>query len=323
MTWFPLTPARRGSGAGRRRARGWRAAGAALCALSMAACGGDNGNGVSGTTPPTIAILSAFPAELAAVLEHVTVTDTVVIDGHVYRIGTLGQARVVVAMTGIGLVNSTTITTAVLDHFDVGGLVFSGVAGSTLNIADVMVPEQWTLGDGQIYAADPVWLGLARGIVGSVGAEFEHCTNAPTVTSPEVCLPNLPVMVVGGIGESSDEFNGRAFVCKPTGGDVFGCDVASSTAAATLALARDGMPPVAAAEPPPFIAQDNETAAFARVASQRGVPFIAFRAVSDGGGDPLGLPGFPAQFFAYYRLSAHNAAAAATTFVRRFISSAG
>jgi len=44
------------------------------------------------------------------------------------------------------------------------------------------------------------------------------------------------------------------------------------------------------------------------VASAHGVPFLIVRGVSDGAGDPLGLPGFPAQFFAYYRLAADNAA---------------
>ena len=47
------------------------------------------------------------------------------------------------------------------------------------------------------------------------------------------------------------------------------------------------------------------------------MPFIAFRAVSDGDGDPLGLPGFPQQFFAYYPLAAANAAAVAEAFVAR------
>ena len=52
-------------------------------------------------------------------------------------------------------------------------------------------------------------------------------------------------------------------------------------------------------------------------AAERGVPFIAFRAVSDGEGDPLNLRGFPDQFYAYYPLAAHNAAAAAEAFVSR------
>ena len=46
----------------------------------------------------------------------------------------------------------------------------------------------------------------------------------------------------------------------------------------------------------------------AAVAAAHGVPFLIVRGVSDGAGDPLGLPGFPAQFFAYYRLAADNAA---------------
>ena len=53
----------------------------------------------------------------------------------------------------------------------------------------------------------------------------------------------------------------------------------------------------------------------ARGAAVRGLPFIAFRAVSDGEGDPLGVPGFPAQFFAYYRLAARNATAATVAFL--------
>jgi hypothetical protein len=51
-----------------------------------------------------------------------------------------------------------------------------------------------------------------------------------------------------------------------------------------------------------------ETAAVAAVAAELNIPFLAMRAVSDGAGDPKGDRGFPAQFFDYYRLSAHNAA---------------
>ena len=54
-----------------------------------------------------------------------------------------------------------------------------------------------------------------------------------------------------------------------------------------------------------------------REAAARGVRFIAFRATSDGSGDPLDLPGFPAQFFTDYRLAAYNAAAAAIGFLEK------
>jgi len=48
------------------------------------------------------------------------------------------------------------------------------------------------------------------------------------------------------------------------------------------------------------------------------VPFIGFRAISDGGtGDSLGLVGFLPQFSAYYRFAARNAAAAALAVLER------
>jgi len=58
------------------------------------------------------------------------------------------------------------------------------------------------------------------------------------------------------------------------------------------------------------------------VAQRKVVPFIGFRAASDGpsntpgsGGDPLMLPGFPAQFVVYKQLAADNAATAAIAFL--------
>jgi len=51
------------------------------------------------------------------------------------------------------------------------------------------------------------------------------------------------------------------------------------------------------------------------VATANKTPFIGFRAGSDGGGDPLMLPGFPFQYFFYQELAAHNAAIAAVDFL--------
>jgi hypothetical protein len=38
--------------------------------------------------------------------------------------------------------------------------------------------------------------------------------------------------------------------------------------------------------------------------------------VSDGAGDPLGLPGFPSQFVVYRQLAANNAAAVTLALLR-------
>jgi nucleoside phosphorylase len=58
-----------------------------------------------------------------------------------------------------------------------------------------------------------------------------------------------------------------------------------------------------------------ETAAVATVAARHHLPFLGFRAASDGNGDPLMLPGFPFQFFVYRQLAADNAAAVALRFL--------
>jgi nucleoside phosphorylase len=62
-------------------------------------------------------------------------------------------------------------------------------------------------------------------------------------------------------------------------------------------------------------AQDEETAAVASIARQYRVPFLGIRAVSDGQGDPLHLPGFPWQFFVYRQLAGNNAATVTIAFL--------
>ncbi|MEO8603725.1 MAG: hypothetical protein ABI629_14220 [bacterium] len=292
-----------------------RRASALFCiAALLGACGSDGDD--EHASAPAYAVLSAFPAELAAVLEHVEVEQTTVVDGRTVRLGRLGGARVVVAMTGIGLLNAAMTSTIVLDNFAVDGVIVSGVAGSPYRIGDVVVPESWAGDDGQAFAADPRWLRLARGAAAGDAGGLARCTMVPSHSPDPVCLGFAPAIIVGGAGHSSDSFGNTPFKCQPAGGDVFGCDIAQPRAA----LARGGglrqtAAPVAAAADP--VSSDMETAAIGRAAAAHGLPYIAFRADSDGAEDPLGLPGFPTQFFAYYPLAAHNAAAAAASFIER------
>ena len=241
------------------------------------------------TKAPYVAILSAFPAELAPLLAQANVTETISAGDRVFHVGTLAGVRVILVRGGIGLVNAADTAQRILDRFPVVALMFSGVAGSDLDIADVAVPAEW--GDGTAsYPADASLLAVAQ-TVASSGIALEHCNPVPP--GPMVCLDHGPRIVVGGRGVSADPFGGNAFTCMPGGGPIFGCDVASNSPDAT----------------------DMETAAVARVAHDAGVPFLGFRGVSDGNGDPLGLPGFPAQFLTYYQLAADNAAAATIAFL--------
>lgn len=228
------------------------------------------------------------------------------------RIGVLGGVRVVLGMTGIGLINADATARAVLARFPVTGVVVSGVAGAPQRIADVAVPEAWALRDGSTYAADPAWLAHARQLAGA-SPVLERCTEVPATGEP-VCLPFAPAVFVGGVGRSDDPFLGRPFPCEPGGDDVFGCDIPLGTPGETAAADEGRLAGPHQNEP---AAVDMESAAIARVAAEAGLPYIAFRAVSDGSEDPLDLPGFPAQFFAYYRLAASNAAAATEQFLAR------
>jgi nucleoside phosphorylase len=290
----------------------------ALLALCAAACS-DGGSG-SGTTQAPVAVLSAFPAELAAVLDRATVEETTTIDDHVFRTGTIGGTRVVIAMTGIGLTNARNTTNLLLDNFDVSGVVVSAVAGSPLLVGDVTVPASWVLDDGSSFSSDPDWLEEAAAVAAAGKVALESCAIIPDVgvipgatPGDQVCFPYTPRVVVGGFGSSSDPYGETPLGCTPNGNDVFACDADPQSAvsvggAMTAELVRIDQGTQAA--------YDQETAAIARVAAARGLPFIAFRGSSDGGDDPLNLTGFT-EFFAYYRLAAHNAAAAAAAFLER------
>jgi hypothetical protein len=102
-----------------------------------------------------------------------------------------------------------------------------------------------------------------------------------------------PTVVFGGQALSFDPFGATPFACRPDGGEIFGCALPAGALHPRTITTVD--------------VEDMESAAVARVAARRRVPFLAVRGGSDGGGDPRGDRGFPAQFFDYYRLAAHNA----------------
>ena len=289
---------------------------AAVAALLAALCGCGGTVVVNSPPAPFFAVLSAFPAETAPLLEQANVDETMMFNGKVFRMGTLGGVHVAIGLTGIGLLNAANTTRAVLDGLPVTGIVFSGVAGSSLRIGDVAVPMAWSFKDGTTYPSYPAWLDLAAQLTPPGVVSFEQCTVVPASGKP-VCLPFEPAISVGGVGLSSDTFGDTPFACQPMGNDIFGCDVAAGTTAGASADGSRSLGGAAAADTEAPIVEDMETAAVAREAAARGLPFIGFRSVSDGADDPLGLPGFPSQFFAYYRLAARNAAAATIAFLER------
>lgn len=323
----------------------------AACRIGVLACALAS-PAAAGEPVPRLLVLSAYPAEMTRLLAATEVTGTKVIDERTFYLGVLEGHAVVLALTGIGLVNAATTTSAALGDadFDVERIVFSGVAGSTRYIGDVAVPERWTDGQGNFWEADAAMLDLARAVAADPAVTLESCApvgdplclgEGPTTgLATPVCIldeedhqPHRSEILVGDVGRSSDPFDDHALPCLPLGGNVFGCEVCGSEESRSPNPLRFLEGTVAFLDPSLFfrflewgaqgvqyVAEDMETVAVARVAYGDGTsptPFIAFRAVSDGRGDPLGLPGFPAQFFAYHELAAGNAAAATTAFLRR------
>ena len=275
-------------------------------------------------------ILSAFPAEADAVLSHTRLErdPVAVADGRHFYLGSIGGKKVMVAMTGIGLVNATETTeTALASSISVGALVFSGVAGGggRVRIADVAVPARWTLDNGATFhPVDPGMLAAAQAL--SVGLESVNYLGNRRIKL--IDLKREPQVFVGGDGSSFDNNNGQAFPCIPNGGGVFGCQPRSApdrslrytgnffqAAGPWLKNGLISNLNIASTADPAFDATDNETAAAQAVAYAHGVPFLAIRGISDGAGDPLRLPGFPFQFFFYKRIAADNAARVTAAFL--------
>ncbi|GIW46058.1 MAG: phosphorylase [Candidatus Binatia bacterium] len=306
---------REAGGATRARSEGARYAWIATLVLP-ALLGGCGDDGEAARRAP-IAVVSALPAEMAPIVARVQVAESRVVERWRLRRGQLGAREVVLLVTGVGMVNAENAMQVLLEQFEVSGVVVSGVAGSRERIGDVVVPGVWRLPDGSEFPVEGRWLTVARSLGERSQLAFDECTEIPDrPTAPPVCLGRQPALIVGGAGSTNDPFGGRAAPCERGGGEVLGCDVdplEPIPGTAGLRMQPQGGGFTRLAEQP--VVTDMETAVIARAALQRGLPFIAFRAVSDGAGDPLGLPGFPAQFFVYYRLAARNAAAATLAFL--------
>jgi adenosylhomocysteine nucleosidase len=244
---------------------------------------------------PRIAVMSAYEPEWKALKADLVDARSHAANGVEFVTGPMAGRKVVLLLTGVSMVNATMNAQLTLDRFDVTAIVVSGVAGGVdpaLQIGDVTAAAQWgqyleavfareqdgryqppawwplPYGNfGMIFPSDVevrsakggsqkrFWFEADRGMLaaaGKIGAvALKRCVAA------QECLPGQPRLVVGGNGVS-----GPAFVDN--------------------AAFRDYLFKT-------FQAQvlDMESAAVATVAYANGVPFIAFRSLSDlAGGGP-------------------------------------
>lgn len=243
---------------------------------------------------PRIAVMSAFQPEWVQLQGKMQGRTDQEVNGVTFATGDLGGKPVVLFLSGVSMVNAAMSTQLAIDHFDIKGIVFSGIAGGvdpSRHIGDVIVPEQWAEYLETIFARDvggkftppgflptelpnfgmmfPQDVGIARSggkiekkrwfPVDATMLEVARTVAADTKLNgcAKACLAHSPEIHVGGNGVS-----GQAFVDNAAFRDyafqTFGAEVL-----------------------------DMESAAVAHVAYANGVPFIAFRSLSDlaGGGE--------------------------------------
>jgi len=265
---------------------------------------------------PRVAVMSAFPAELALLEAKVQGAHKEAINGVQFTTGTLEGKPVVLFLSGISMVNAAMNTQLALDRFRVRHIVFTGIAGGVnpqLQIGDVVVAQRWSEYLEALFArevspgkyqppshqADATLPNFGMifprpvGVRSAGHAQEEkktwfnvdaHLLEIARRASTQVmlercdadkhCLDHQPRVVVGGQGVSGQAFVDNA-AFRQYAFNTFGANVL-----------------------------DMETAAVAHVAYANGVPFIAFRSLSDlaGGGEGEN------QIKTFFRIAADNSA---------------
>ena len=246
---------------------------------------------------PRIAVVSAYAPEWELLKAAVADPEETVIRGTTFVTGTIEDEPVVLFLSGISMVNAAMTVERAVNNFDVTGIVFSGIAGGVdpaLDVGDVVIADRWGQYLESIFAREtdgafsiPPWMSsefpsygmmFANGVsvidpaTGAIGERFwfpvdegylararraVEGLDLAACNAENACLPEPPEIVVGGPGVS-----GSAFVDNAA----FREHVFETFEARVL---------------------DMESAAVAHVAFANGLPFIAFRSLSDlaGGGE--------------------------------------
>jgi adenosylhomocysteine nucleosidase len=270
-------------------------------------------------TVPRVAVVSAFEPEWKVLQASLSDARSHSANGVEFVTGTLSGRKVVLFLSGVSMVNAAMNTQLALDRFDVTSIVVTGIAGGvdpSLQVGDVTVAARWGQyleavfarevdgkyqpppwaktpfpNYGMIFPAEVgvrsargsaekrFWFEVDAGMLAAAGKigviDLKRCT------AEQACLSGTPRLVVGGNGVS-----GAAFVDNAA----FRQYVFKTFDARVL---------------------DMESAAVAMVAYANGVPFIAFRSLSDLAGGDQGAN----EIRTFFQLASDNSA----TVVQRFL----
>src|SRR5689334_7638627 len=157
-----------------------RAARPGLCATAAA-----------GATAPFLAVISAYPAELAPIAAATDVEATVEIGSRPFYVGRLGGVHVLLGLTGIGILNATDAAQSLVARRDVAAIVMSGTAGTKHHIGDVVLASDLTEpGEKGVFHPNAALVALARRAATALPEPLDRCTPVPpgSPTAELVCL---------------------------------------------------------------------------------------------------------------------------------------
>lgn len=293
-----------------------------LIAVSLAALAACSAATATETDVSRMALISAFEPEIEVLRSRLKNPQIHNLIGREFVTGELSGTPVLVFSSGVSMVNAAMTTQLALDHFEIEGIVVSGVAGGadpSLSIGDIAVPTQW----GQ-------YMEMAFARQTADGYEL------PPFLSSE--FPNFGMMYTLNIGvfeelaghgksrfwfpAASNFLQAAARAAETitlTGADVDGRELSHQPA---VHIGGGGVTGTAFVDNADFRewahdtfdarVLDMETAAIAQVADANGVPFLAFRALSDLAGGESG----DNQFDIFMNLAGGNLADLVEAFLR-------
>jgi len=253
-------------------------------------------------TKRPLAILSAMPEEMTSLGGALDPAGDATIAGFHFRHGRIDGQPVVLAEAGVGKVAAGLVSSLLLDHFNCGAVIFSGVAGrldDELAIGDIVIGDELIQHDYGALTGDS--LKLYRPGIPPIGGPrdqpaFRLEPRLRQAVAEAIADLRLPAFAGGGAGTSGAPDRAvRVRLGRILTGDQFINSVATRD---RLVREFKGQ------------AVEMEGAALAQVCERFGVPCLVVRCLSDRAGEDSHLD------FAAFLAEAANLAAIV---VRRLI----
>ncbi len=274
------------------------------CILILIAACHPADNGQVEEEKPTIRpflVLYAFDAEGILLAEEMETDSAARVFGRFVGFGKLAGQEVVLAESGMGLINASMSTQRLIDLYHPKAVIFSGIAGavdSSVQIGDIVICDSWAVHDYGIISSEGFspWDQLSYlAHVDSVARVMHFACDsvmmqkAGTMQANEIGLnlidDRMPKLIVGGHGVSGNQFIDNAEK-RIWLGNQFGALIV-----------------------------DMESAAVAQICHANGLPFIAFRSASDlAGGDRTQTA--EKQLEEFFEVAAENSSMVMMTFLR-------